>query len=470
MKCAHCPVGPGLACPAVTLPHPRYCELVATRRDYDATLVRMASGPAGLPPFPPFRPPDGRVRVGLASPGAYLGGAERCMGDYLDHCDGARIRWEGVVAIGSPSVPAIPSVVADWSEHGPVAFGEAALAELARRVDVLVPWGIPSATLARLLPPGLPVVQVSHCAFDTPAAHDLCGLPGSTVVAVSRSALRGIAPGRRDAARLILNAVPATRAVAARPRAEMLRDWGLPPDAKVAGWLARISREKNPHAFLDAVAALPAGWHGVMVGAGLARAEAEAHAARVAPGRVVFAGPTEAVGDALGAFDAFVLPSAAEGCCLSLIEAWLAGCPAIGTPVGMLEDFPGLARLVPNPPTGRDIAAAILADAADPAGTSARAELAKGLAGSLFAPARFGREWTDLLCSLARPPEPVTPATRPSVDEMKGLLARVKACPSRTPPGCGCPSADGSCSLGKGRGGLVNLAECIQCRRSSPDA
>lgn len=363
-------------------------------------------------------PGTGPVRVGIASVGCYLGGAERWISDLLDHCDGSRIAWEGVAYLDAASAaPSIPTVRADWEAHCPVSSGPGAIRDLARRVDVLVAWGIMTWQLEGLLAPDYPLVQVSHSSRDEPEIHRMADFPGSALAAVSRAALRGIPPGRRAAARVIRNCVAPSRLARTLSDAGALARWGLPEGAKVAAWLGRIADEKRPGVFIDGIARLPAGWWGVMVGAGLDRDEAIAYAARVAPGRVLFPDPVLGpVGDVLGPARCHVMPTMSEGNSLAAAESWLMPVPLISTRVGQLLEDPQLARLLPDEPTGADVAAAILADAADPRGTGRRVALARRFAGTALAPARFGREWTDFLCSRARPrADPGAAPTRPTL-------------------------------------------------------
>lgn len=58
------------------------------------------------------------------------------------------------------------------------------------------------------------------------------------------------------------------------------------------------------------------------------------------------------------------------------------------------------------------------------------------------------------------------PSRVPSLPESFAILARIKACPSWSKPGCGC--AFGECSLGKGKGGRVSFQECRECLEISP--
>jgi glycosyltransferase involved in cell wall biosynthesis len=465
-SCDACPLRgrePAIECPAHSH-SPHLCGHARSGNPYwHESILRKAGAytppsEVGLP-FPPFEPYDGRIRVGLVSPCAYLGGAERWMSELFDQCDGGKIRWEGVAIRDIPNVPTIPNVVADWEAHASVRSGESAIRELAARVDLLVAWGIESAALEALIPPELNVVEVSHCAFETPQAHATGSMPRSKVVAVGRSALRGLPIDRRETARIIPNGVNPSRVVPLKSRDQVRAEWGIDLNAQVAGWISRISEEKRPEVFIDALPHLPAGWRGVMVGAGLATDAAQAHAAAICRGGVVFPGPTDDVGSALGAFDVMVITSKSEGFCQAIAEAMLAGIPVISTQVGLLEDHPEFARILPNPPTGQDVARACQADLSDVEGTAARVVAARAFAREHLSSDRFGRAWTEYLVSLA-PKSPgvftkfrnlATAVARQAAQGFPGVSDEVKAarlatcstCPSHDAPGdrcrrCGC--------------------------------
>jgi glycosyltransferase involved in cell wall biosynthesis len=83
------------------------------------------------------------------------------------------------------------------------------------------------------------------------------------------------------------------------------------------------------------------------------------------------------VADLFAASDLFVSTSRTEGFGISMAEAMLAGVPVIGTPVGILEDSPELARIVPVEADAREWAKAITLDWSDTEGRTRRAETAQ---------------------------------------------------------------------------------------------
>lgn len=120
-----------------------------------------------------------------------------------------------------------------------------------------------------------------------------------------------------------------------------------------------------------------------IIGAGTYRAEVERvlHEAGIAD-LAWFAGQRDDVAALMRGFDAYVLPSIAEGISNTLLEAMATGLPTVATAVGgngELLDDGRTGRLVPSQDT-EAMARAILADFADPAaarrrGAAARAEV-----------------------------------------------------------------------------------------------
>jgi hypothetical protein len=214
----------------------------------------------------------------------------------------------------------------------------------------------------------------------------------------------------------------------------------------------------------------------VAAGMGWQEGQARELAEAVAPGRIKFVGARSDVGDVLGTFDALCMPSDSEACSLAAAEAWLAGVPLISTPVGLLEDHPGLARLIARGPTGADLARAILEDHRDAAGTARRVRHAKAFAGSEMSPATFGRKWVELMVKAAgkRAAGPVVQVQRGGIDP--AVRDAVLACKSRGPEGglvlldeerlcCGGGEEKTACAAGKGvRPGRVGLRDCLACK------
>lgn len=356
--------------------------------------------------LPPARPAASaalpRIRVGIVTPALYLGGAERWILTLLAWCDRARIDWVGVAAL-DPNL-GVPEIVAEVRQTCPVLDSFEAMLGLADRVDVLLTWGVPDMR-AHLGPHRrCKVVMVSHgCHVATSGVLRGCE-DADALAAVSRVAVGPFLESQRSRVRIIPNGVDPARVVPTRSRAEVRAAWGVPLEVKVLGCLQRKSPEKNPLALASAVRKLPDRWVGVMVGDGLGADFVHAHAASAAPGRVAFPGVDLDVGSVLGAFDAFLLPSFEEGASLALIEAWMAGVPAVATPVGLVVDHPELVRVVSPAAEGSELAEAVLLDELDPAATTERIKLARFVALDSYRASCFGAAWTRYLCDVARQP------------------------------------------------------------------
>lgn len=207
------------------------------------------------------------------------------------------------------------------------------------------------------------------------------------VVAVSRPlGQRLLAAGvPRGSTHVIQNAyLPST---APLERAEARRRLGLPTDGYLVGWVGRLSPEKGPDVFVDAVAA-STGWTAVVVGTGPEGEHllARANAAGASP-RMRWLGTVPDMAPLVTAFDAIVLSSRSEGTPIVLFEAMAAGVPVVATAVGGVPDVVSSSEavLVPTQDPAA-IAGAIGGLRADPETARRRAEAARCRLASAFAP------------------------------------------------------------------------------------
>ena len=302
-----------------------------------------------------------RPRVGFWTPILYrAGGTETWHETLLSHLHPDRVELVGL-AVEKPD-EFDPVMAAKIRRVCPVEAGPEAMTSLALRCDVLVFWGL--AQPAKYLPSGERrpfVIGVSHGDGSSAFSRDVMRLANPDVdafVAVSRAALGGIPELRREAAVIIPNGIDPSRLEPKIDRAEQRRRWGVREDAKVLGYLGRISEEKNYRALAEAVRWLPPPWVGVLVGDGTEMRDAQAHAFARASTRVYFPGcvvPSE-VGSALHAFDVLLVPSHEEGFGQSIAEGWLAGVPVVSTPVGIARDHPEWIWALPPNPEGPEIA------------------------------------------------------------------------------------------------------------------
>jgi glycosyltransferase involved in cell wall biosynthesis len=208
----------------------------------------------------------------------------------------------------------------------------------------------------------------------------------------------------RDRLAVIPNGVPAARCPVPGPdeRATARRRFGLPADGRVVGYLGSLTAEKCVGAAVAAVADLD-GVRLLVAGEGPERpALARAAAAAGVADRVTFAGPVVGAAPVLAAVDAVVLPSRTEGMPGALIEAGLAGLPAVATAVGGVGEIvvDGQTGALVPPGDAAALAAGLrraLADG-DALGAAARARCL-----DRFEIARVGASWASLLAGVARP-------------------------------------------------------------------
>lgn len=199
------------------------------------------------------------------------------------------------------------------------------------------------------------------------------------VVAVSRPLAsrlvrEGVAPPRIH---LVPNAWDAASARLSREDARARL--GLPTDAWLAGWVGRLSGEKGPDLFVEALGRIEEPVDGVMIGEGPERESLRrrAQALGVAE-RLRLCGRLPEAERLYSAFDCFVLSSRTEGTPIVLFEAMAAGTPVVATAVGGVPDVVSEreALLVPAGRPER-LAEAILRVRAEPAAAARRAERAQ---------------------------------------------------------------------------------------------
>jgi glycosyltransferase involved in cell wall biosynthesis len=191
---------------------------------------------------------------------------------------------------------------------------------------------------------------------------------------------------------VIYNAVDWSRLETTTTRAALRASMGVPPDARVAGIIARLTEQKGHRVLFDALAGNEAlrQLHLVVVGGGELEADLRARVADLGlTARVHFAGPRRDLGDLLASWDLFVMSSFWEGLPLSLVLAMGAGLPVVSTRVAGIpevvrDDETGL---LVEPGDSVALGAAIARVVTDPA---LRARL--GEAARAFVWPRFGAD------------------------------------------------------------------------------
>jgi glycosyltransferase involved in cell wall biosynthesis len=164
-------------------------------------------------------------------------------------------------------------------------------------------------------------------------------------------------PGRVRASRAADS--PAARDQARRRARAAL---GLPPDALVVGAVGRLTYQKAPEDFVDALARLGRpDVIGTWVGRGALAGRVARRARALPPGQFRLAGERGDILDILPAFDVFVLPSRYEGLPTAIVEAMICGIPVVATAVNAVPDLviPGETGLLVPPRRPALLAAAI---------------------------------------------------------------------------------------------------------------
>lgn len=179
-------------------------------------------------------------------------------------------------------------------------------------------------------------------------------------IAVSEPIRQRLLHSGCDAARvhLIRNA---RAAVPLAARADARERLVLPANQPVVGWVGRLSSEKAPDLFLQALAELPPDVHGVVMGDGPMLASLQARASHTdLAGRVTFAGLVPDAAKWLAALDALALTSRTEGTPMILLEAMQAGVPIVASAVGGVPDLLSPREAMLTPPGSANATAAAL--------------------------------------------------------------------------------------------------------------
>ena len=215
---------------------------------------------------------------------------------------------------------------------------------------------------------------------------------------------KGVPPGRL---RLIPNGIDVGPFRGPGARDAVRREWGLAPDAPVAGILAALRPEKDHKTFLLAarfvVDELPAARF-VIVGDGPLREDLAREVAVLdLVGHVVLAGRRSDVAAVLSALDLSVLCSTdVETFPLAFLESMASGLPLVGTRVGglpeMIEEGRNGTLIRPRDPRGlADAMLHLLRDreCARRFGEESRVRVMRE-----FSLERMVRGWEDLFCDL----------------------------------------------------------------------
>jgi glycosyltransferase involved in cell wall biosynthesis len=184
-----------------------------------------------------------------------------------------------------------------------------------------------------------------------------------------------------------LHVVPNAYAAGPAPsdRREARGRLGLPAEGTVVGWVGRLSPEKAPDIFLEAIGRTHLDVRASIIGDGIMRPALQAQARLLGiTDRVHWHGEVPEAGRILPAFDVMLMSSRTEGTPIVLFEAMAAGVPVISTAVGGIPDVVGDGEALLVPPEHPDLLAHALQsvldapDAARVRAERARARLAAG--------------------------------------------------------------------------------------------
>lgn len=166
------------------------------------------------------------------------------------------------------------------------------------------------------------------------------------------------------------------------------RQLGVRDERFHIGWVGRLTLEKGPDVFIDALARLKdIAFTASLIGDGREQGRLRARAAATGvTDRILWHGAKPDAGRLFPGFDAFVLSSRTEGTPIVLFEAMAAGAAIVAARVGGVEDVvtPAEALLVP-PEHPEALAAAIRAVWTDRAAAAERARAARARLAAQYA-------------------------------------------------------------------------------------
>ena len=300
-----------------------------------------------------------------------VGGAEMSLGHLL-HCLGPTIepvlvgvheKVVGAVAAFRPGMRTmVLPPVRDKFDVGPIVTHVRALRKLRPDIchaNLRTPFSCQYGILGALTAPGVRTLVVEHLPMPTSSAlrrwfkRTTSRRTAAHVSVGERSArlvekYSGLPPG---SVRTIYNGIPHAEVKPAPRFAE----------GPVVGYIGRLDTQKGLDTLVDAVAALD-GVTLVLVGDGPQRVALEERARALAlDGRFFVTGWITDARRHLPSFDVFALPSRFEGFPLVLLEAMLAGVPAVATPVGSVPEsvLDGETGLLVPPDDAAELASAL---------------------------------------------------------------------------------------------------------------
>lgn len=184
------------------------------------------------------------------------------------------------------------------------------------------------------------------------------------------------------------------------------KQWGIPNDKIIIGYIGRLHWEKRPTFLAEALVHLPENYMGVMVGSGIHEAGTREECDKLVGDRIKFVGRMNMIGDAMAAMNFGFLASPAEGFCLSRTEMQLAGLPMFSTPTGELprleQQFGKLCWTLPIFAPGPVMAGIIEAAVADQAATNEIALRARNISWDFYTAAAMAGRWSNWLQKIVK--------------------------------------------------------------------
>ncbi len=351
------------------------------------------------------------IRLGICMPNMAMGGVTRLFLTMMNASIGHSLEWSGI-AIGDAKVFDLQTAqsilrhcpiyctVDDPKFQGLVTIVPNACQAIVDQSDLINLWGYnqSNAEIDAAEWESIPMLIISHGQCDWTRQNLSVTFSKSKmqiIVAVSAAAGEMIEEITDKSYQVIYNAVDFSRCAPVVDRETTRKAWGIEPGAKAIGYIGRFAYDKNPLATAKAVSELGEDYHAVYVGEGWQSDEVIAEAKELCGNRLTVVSRAEDVGTILSALDCVVTAAANEGGPLVAAEAWLAGCPVVSTPAGMIPEleqkYGPLVYGIPFEPSEPELVNAVL----DAIVGDDRIERAKSVAWNLFSPGKLIAQYED---------------------------------------------------------------------------